>query len=297
VGESLSRLSGDTPEFVSGCSYGVPVLARYRYRIEPTESQRVLLARVFGCCRVVFNDAIRIRQDAYLAGEKITDTEVERRVTTLAKTTPERAWLAEVSAVALQQSVRDVQRAYRNWFDSLSRKRKGRPVGRPRFKSKRDHRQSFRLTRSGFTVRSNGRLYLAKVGPVRVRWSRPLPSVPSSVTIIREPDGHYYASFVVDVAATPLPTIDSDAGIDLGIMRLATVADSAGGSRAIDNPKHLAQKQRKLARLQREMCRRQEGSTNRAKTRRRVALQHGKVARARRDYHHKRYFGWFARTK
>lgn len=131
------------------------------------------------------------------------------------------------------------------------------------------------------------RLYLAKVGDVRVRWSRALPSVPSSVTIIREPDGRYYASFVVEVVTTPLPRIDREAGVDLGISRLATVADTDRHSLYIPNPRHLARKLHKLARLEREKHRRVKGSANREKTRKKLAVQHGKVARARRDHHHK----------
>jgi putative transposase len=261
--------------------------ARYRYRIEPTRVQRQWLARTFGCARVVFNDAIRCREDARQAGEKLSPTEVQRRVITQAKTTEQRAWLSEVASVALVQSVRDAHRAYQNFFDSIAKRRKGGKVGRPRFKSRKDNRQSFRLTRNGFSLRSNGRLYLAKIGDVRVRWSRDLPSEPSSVTIIREPDGHYYASFVVEVEATPLPPVDREAGLDLGIARLATVAATDGQCLDIANPKHLAAKLRKLARLEREKARRVKGGKNRAKTVREVAVQHGKVTRTRRDCHHK----------
>lgn len=201
----------------------VGVQMRYRYRIEPTPAQQEMLARVFGCTRVVFNDALRVRDEAYRAGVKLSDSEIQRRVITVAKRTEERAWLCEVPSVALVQSVNDSRRAWRNFFDSATGKRKGRRVGRPRFKSRKDHRQSFRLTRNGFSIRDNGRLFVAKVGEVAVRWSRELPSTPSSVTIIREPDGHFYASFVVDVAATPLPVVDREAGVDVGIARLATV--------------------------------------------------------------------------
>jgi len=263
------------------------VLARYRYRIEPSPVQQSMLARTFGCCRVVFNDAVRVREDAWKAGEKLSLAEVQRRVITEAKTREDRRWLAEVASVALVQSVGDVHRAYRNFFDSNAGRRNGRKTGHPRFKSRKDNRQSFRLTRNGFSIRPNGRLYLAKVGDVRVRWSRLLPSQPSSVTIIREPDGHYYASFVVEVEPTPLPMVEREIGVDLGITRLATCVDTTDARRDIVNPKHLAGKQRKLGRLEREKARRAKGSKNRAKTCRRVAAQHGKVARARRDYHHK----------
>ena len=120
-----------------------------------------------------------------------------------------------------------------------------------------------------------------------MRWSRELPSEPSSVTIIREPDGHFYASFVVDVAATPLPPVDREAGVDVGIARLATIAASDGARTDVANPKHLGRKLRKLRRLEREKSRRQKGSANRDKSRRKVAVAHSEVARARRDYHHK----------
>ena len=132
---------------------------RYRYRIEPTPAQQRMLARVFGCARVVFNDALRVREEAYRAGVKLSDAEIQRRVITAAKTTVERGWLTEVPSVALVQSVNDSRRAWRNFFDSRTGKRKGRKVGRPRMKSKKDHRQSFRLTRNGFGLRPNGRLF------------------------------------------------------------------------------------------------------------------------------------------
>ncbi|MGO1051921.1 RNA-guided endonuclease InsQ/TnpB family protein [Crossiella sp. CA198] len=263
------------------------MLVRYRYRIQPSEVQRGMLARTFGCARVVFNDAIRYRDEAYRAGEKLSPTELQRRVITEAKHRDDRMWLSEVASVALVQSVRDAGRAFSNFFDSMQGRRRGRRVGHPRFKSRKDNRQSFRLTRNGFSLRPNGRLYLAKVGEVRLRWSRELPSEPSSVTIIREPDGHYYASFVVEVAPTPLQPVEREAGLDLGITRLVTVADTTGRRVDVPNPRFLARKQRKLARLQREKARRARGGANREKARRKVAVQHGKVARARRDYHHK----------
>jgi putative transposase len=260
---------------------------RYRYRIEPTPAQQAMLARVFGCARVVFNDALRVRDQGYRAGVKLSDSEIQRRVITAAKTTTERAWLCEVPSVALVQSVNDSRRAWLNFFASASGKRRGRKVGRPRFKSRKDQRQSFRLTRNGFSVKASGRLFVAKVGEVRVRWSRELPSAPSSVTIIREPDGRFYASFVVDVPVSPLPAVAREVGVDVGIARLATIAATDGGRSDIDNPKHLGRKLRKLRRLEREKSRRQKGSANRDKSRRKVAVAHNEVARSRRDYHHK----------
>ena len=261
------------------------MLVRYRYRIDPTSVQRQALARAFGCARVVYNDALAERRRAYLAGERISDAEVQRRVITLAKRTPERAWLTEVASVALVQACQDARCAHRNWLDSVTGRRKGRRVGRPRFRSKHG-RQSMRLTRNGFALRGT-RLYVAKVGRVRVRWSRELASVPSSVTVIREPDGRYYASFVVEREPSPLPAVPRTAGIDLGLISFATIAASDGTIEILPNPRHLRAAERRLARAQRQLSRKQKGSKNRAKARRRVAAAHRRVRDQRADHHHK----------
>src|SRR5215469_10708064 len=106
-------------------SFGA-VLVRYRYRLRPTRGQQMALARVFGCARVVYNDALRLREECYAAGVKVSDSEVQRRVITSAKLTPERECLAGVASLALVQACRDSRRAYRNWFYSLAGVRKGR---------------------------------------------------------------------------------------------------------------------------------------------------------------------------
>ena len=254
---------------------------RYRYRIYPVPGQQQALARVFGCARVVYNDCLRVREEAHAAGVKVSDTEVQRRVITLAKLTPERVWLGEVGSVPLVQACQDARRAYRNWFDSLSGKRKGRTVGHPRFRCRKDHRQSIRLTRNGFALHGD-RLYVAKVGDLTVRWSRPLPSVPSSVTVIREADGRYYASLVVEAAAIPLPPSERDIGVDLGLSVLAATSDGE----LITNPRYLRRRERHLARAQRALSRTQKGSANRAKARIKVSVQHRKVRETRAGHLH-----------
>jgi putative transposase len=230
---------------------------------------------------VVYNDCLRVREGVYAAGEKISDTEVQRRVITLAKATPERAWLAEVASVALVQACQDARRAYKNWFDSLTGRRKGPRVRHPKPRRKRG-RQSIRLTRNGFALHGE-RLYVAKVGDIRVEWSRALPSVPSSVTVIRDPDGRYYASFVVERAATPLPVCDREVGLDLGLASLVVTSD---GER-VASPRFYRVAQRRLRRAQRVLSRRQKGSANRARARHRVAVVHRKVRDARLDHAHK----------
>ena len=147
---------------------------RYRYRLEPTSDQREALAKAFGCARVVWNDGLRLRQEAHAAGRPyIADGQILRVVTTEAKRTPGRAWLADVSAVVLQQSVADLHRAYRRYFRAIREFKAERAngntkarlrVGAPRFKTKRDH-QAVRFTHnSRFRVLPNGYLSLPKVG-------------------------------------------------------------------------------------------------------------------------------------
>ena len=257
------------------------VLVHYRYRLCPSPGERRSLARVFGCARIVYNDCLRLREECHAAEERISDTDVQRRVITLAKLTPEREWLAEVSSVALVQACNDARRAYRNFYSSLSGNRKGRRVGHPRFRRKHG-RQSVRLTRNGFSLRGR-RLYVAKVGLIKVRWSRPLPSPPSSVTVLREPDGRYYASFVVERVPAPLPHCEHEVGVDLGLDRLAVTSDGE----IIANPRFLRAKQRRLAQARRALSRKQKGSANRAKARRRVAALHRQVRQTRHDHAHK----------
>ncbi|MGX6509319.1 RNA-guided endonuclease InsQ/TnpB family protein [Rhodococcus sp. SJ-2] len=253
---------------------------RYQYRVYPTPGQQNRLARSFGCARVVFNDALRARQDAYAAGVTLSDTDVQKKVVTAAKKTPQRVWLSEV---VLVQACQDARRAYRNWFDSMSGKRKGRKVGAPRFRSRKDTRQAIRLTRNGFSIRGNRKLYIAKVGEVKVAWSRDLPSEPSSVSIIKDAAGRYFASFVVETTDEVLPPVDAEVGIDLGLTTFAVLSDG----KTITSPKFLRRAERTLRKAQQALSRKEKGSKNRAKARVRVAKVYAKVADARKDWAHK----------
>src|SRR5690606_7959450 len=225
---------------------------RYNFRLYPTAGQRQSLAKAFGCARVVYNDGLRIRQEAHDAGlPYINDNDLQRRVTTEPKKTPERARLAEVPNVVLQQSIRDVNKAYRAFFASVTGKRKGPPVGPPKFKSRRDNRQSIRFTRGKFSIQSNGRLYVSKIGEIKIRWSRQLPSEPSSVTVIKDASGRYFASFVVEVPGEPLPETDTEVGIDLGLTHFAVLSDG----HKVTAPKYLRQAERRLKKAQRALSR------------------------------------------
>ncbi|MEU8357323.1 transposase [Nonomuraea sp. NPDC048882] len=258
---------------------------RYNFRLYPAAGQRQALARAFGCARTVFNDGLRARQEARENGLRyISDGDLSKQVITQAKKTPERAWLGEVSAVVLQQALADLNIACRNFFASITGKRKGSKVAPPRFRSRKDNRQAVRFTRNArFAITRGGKLCLPKIGDVPIRWSRDLPAEPSSVTVIKDAAGRYFASFVVETADEPLLDSPNEIGIDLGLTHFAVTSDG----RKIANPRILRRAAKKLRKAQQALSRKEKGSANRAKARLKVAKAHAQVAGTRRDFAHK----------
>ena len=124
--------------------------ARFKYRIYPTAQQKTALAQLFGCVRVVWNDALAFCNEQYQKGEdKPKNSQLQKQFITQAKQTENREWLGEVSVVALQQSLNDLEQAYQNFFKSCKGERKGKPVRPPKFK-KKSNQQSARFTKRGF---------------------------------------------------------------------------------------------------------------------------------------------------
>ena len=253
---------------------------RYRFRLYPHPHQQVALARAFGCARVVWNDALAKSRELYAAGQKTSYPVLAKLCITQAKQTPERQWLAEPSNVVLQQSVRNLDQAYRNWWASLKGKRKGAKVKPPRFKKRRGAQSVCFMSH---VFRTGERtLTLSKIGPVPIEWSRDLPSDPSSVTVIRDASGRFFASFVVDVEPTPLPANGRAVGIDLGLVSLAVTSDGE----KLAPPKFLRSALKRLRRLQRNLKHKQRGSNRLVIARRKGAKLHAKVGDRRLDYLH-----------
>ena len=263
---------------------------RYSFRLYPESGQRFALARAFGCARGVSNDALRARRDAHGAKEPYPTSKVlSASLITEAKQRPERAWLSDVSAVVLQQALRDADTAYANFFASLKGERKGAKMGEPSFRSRKDARQAVRFTANArWKITKGGKLSLPKIGEVRVKWSRALPSVPSTVTVIKDAAGRYFASFVIDTdpvadaVKMPAPAPDSCVGIDLGLTHFAVLDDGT----KIDSPRFLRRAEKKLKKAQRELSRKLKGSKNREKARLKVARAHAQVADARKEFCH-----------
>ncbi|WP_344032814.1 RNA-guided endonuclease TnpB family protein [Streptomyces luteireticuli] len=261
---------------------------RYSFRLYPNHAQRSALARAFGCARVVFNDVVRAREAARAAGVPFPKVgELSTSLITQAKQTEARSWLGEVSVVVLQQSLRDAEMAYKNFFASLKGERKGPRLGAPKLKSRKDARQSIRFTSNArWSITDSGRLNLPKIGAVKVKWSRTLPSAPTSVTVIQDAAGRYFASFVIDTApgtdAARMPDTEHQSGIDLGLTHFAILDDGT----KISSPRFLRRAEKKLKKVQRELSRKQKGSKNRGKARLKVARAYAQVADARREFHH-----------
>lgn len=243
----------------------------YRYRFYPTLKQKQILARTFGACRYIYNWGLRFRTDAYHAGQKVNYSASSTALTALKKT-PEHVWLNEISCIPVQQSLRHLQTAFRNFFDKRSRY--------PSFKKKYGP-QSAEYTKSAFKWDPGNRsLVLAKLGRLRIHWSRSFESYPTTVTIKKDRAGRYFVTLVVDEGRTALPKTGEAIGVDLGISRLATLSN---GER-IANPRYLRHAERKLARAQRILARRKKGSNRRGRAWLRVAKIHAHVADARMDY-------------
>ncbi|MBD2427280.1 RNA-guided endonuclease TnpB family protein [Phormidium sp. FACHB-1136] len=254
--------------------------ARYQYRIYPTDQQRLGLAKLFGCCRVVWNDALGLVKSTPEGEKWPSSAELQKICITQAKQTDEREWLAEVSNIPLQQSIQDLGTAFKNFFDSRKGKRKGPRVGFPRFKKKLNQ-QSARFTRGGFSLKE-AKVYLAKIGEIKTKWSRPLPSEPSSVTVIKDCAGRYFLSFVVEVEPITVEPKNQGVGVDLGLETLATLSTGekikAPDTQQLD--KHIRKGKRKLARAM-------KGSKRRESLRLAIARRSAKQRDIRQDFNQK----------
>lgn len=246
----------------------------YKFRFYPTPEQADQLARTFGCVRFVYNYFLRTRADSFFKDKKRVSYNDTAKMLTILKQKPETVWLNEVSNVCLQQSLRNLDVAFRNFFQKRTKY--------PTSKSKHGP-QSARYLSNGFRIK-DGQLWLAKQdAPLNVRWSRKLPSVPSSVTVSLDCAGRYFVSCLCEEEIKPLPVVAKVVGIDLGLKDALITSE---GER-IANPTFLLSMSKRLTTAQRRLSRKQKGSKNRAKARIKVARLHARVADARNDWANK----------
>lgn len=248
----------------------------FEYRIYPSADQEVLLQKTFGCCRWVYNKVLAMRRDEYVQTGK--SKHINFYITQIpAWKKTDAPWLSEVDSMALQQSLRDLDKAYKNFFRAPNK------VGFPKLKSKHAGRKSYRTNR--VEIIDAKYVKLPKLGIVKARVSRPVEGRVLSATVKQVPSGKYF----VTICCADVPAVDASTptvgvlGVDAGIHDIATCST---GQR-LPNPKNLQRSERKLAREQHRLSRKQKGSANRAKQRVRVARMHEKVANQRKDALHK----------
>ncbi len=245
-------------------------LRGFKYRFYPTDSQRLELTQTFGCTRFVYNWALSLRTNTYYSeGKSLSYSDTSNALTKLKKD-PEKSWLKQVSSVPLQQGLRHLNTAFKNFFEGRSKY--------PRFK-KKNHRQSATYARNAFTWQ-DGKLTLAKMEqPLKIRWSRYFEGEPKSVTISFDPSNRYFVSFLVEEELEQWTPVQGKIGIDLGVKDVMVTSNGLSSG----NPKHYQKYQARLKFLQRRLARKEKGSNNRYKARLKVAKLQAKIADCRRD--------------
>lgn len=242
-----------------------------RFRAYPNKKQQNLINQTLGCCRLIYNKGLAMRNDTFSNGQKIGYTQTSAMLTEL-KWQDDFVFLKDVDSIALQQSLRDLDRGFKNFFEKRAR--------HPQFKTKHSNRQSYRTINQGDNIRIVGKyLKLPKLGYVKIKQSMEVGHI-NNVTIERTPTGKYFVVLNVDFEPEPRPNGGCMVGIDVGIKEF--YSDSNGN--VVNNPKYLERSMRKLVREQRRLSRKQKGSNNRNKQRVKLARVHEKITNQRNDF-------------
>lgn len=246
----------------------------YKFRLYANQEQQAMLAVQFGHARFVYNYFLQKRQEYYEETGKGLHYRQTADLLTRLKQDPSHEWLKDADSQVLQQKLKDLDRAYKNFFEKRGKY--------PRFRNRRA-KQSIRYPQRVKVDLDARRSYLPKVGWVKTIFHRSLEGQHKNVTVSRNKSGRYFASFQVEMEIPDPVYQGGENGIDLGLKYFAALSD---GSK-IANPQHMIQAERRLRRLQRSLSRRQKGSQGWERQRRLVARQHECVANSRADFQHK----------
>ena len=256
------------------------MLKAYKYRIYPNKQQEILINKNIGCVRFVFNHYLAERINSYKEEQKsLSYNDNAKNLTQLKK---EYIWLKEVESTSLQQTLKDLDKAYQNFFRRV--KQGGDKVGFPKFKSKKNNKQSYRsqVINNNISIYNN-KIKLPKLGVVKFKNSKQFNGIVKNATISKTNTNKYYVSLCVDVENHVLPKNDFKIGIDLGIKDFAIMSDGV----VINNPKTLYHYQNKLTKLQRQLAHKTIGSSRYNKQKFKIAKLHEKIANIRKDFLHK----------
>jgi putative transposase len=245
----------------------------YKYRIYPTKEQESLLSKHFGHCRFVFNRFLNERKEKYLNEKTSLNYYDNARTLTELKKDEEFVWLKEVNSQSLQASIRNLDIAYKNFFNKQNKF--------PRFKSKYD-RQSFKVPQNVLVEESKLVIPKFKEG-IKLNLHRKMEGSPLFATISKSTTGKYYVSITCEVEHKPFEKTNKSVGVDTGIKELAILSDGS----SYENIKSLKTKLKKLKYEQRQLSKKVKGSNSRLKQKSKLATVHEKVTNIRKDYLHK----------
>ena len=243
----------------------------YKFRFYPTKTQIKILNSTFGCVRYVYNHFLDLKQKLYSTEKKsMLYSECSKELTILKK---DKEWLKDVDKFSLQNSLKDLDKAYKNFFSGK---------GYPKFKSKKDNRKSYRTNYTNNNIEFLDKwIKVPKLGKLKIRDKLKPQGRILSATITQVPSRKYYISLCcTDIEVKKLESTNKNIGIDLGIKNFAITSDEA----IIENPKYLQKSLNKLAILQRKLSRKSKGSSNRNKARIKVARLFEKISNQREDF-------------
>ena len=256
------------------------MLKAIKIRIYPSDEQKQFINKQLGCCRVVYNSCLAYRRDKYeKEGISITSSQAINYIVELKK---DREWLKEVHSKVLQQSVMDMNSAYKNFFEKRT--------NFPRFKSKKDYEQKCRFPKDAFIGVRGNRIDLIKslkdihfkCSVKDERYLNKNQDKVHSLTLTRNKIGQYYLSVLVDKKIEPKPQTTLVIGIDLGIKDFVITSEG----QVFENLHFKKSETNKLKRLQRQLSRKKEGSKNREKARIKLAKLNQKIRNKKLHYLH-----------
>jgi putative transposase len=247
------------------------MLRAYRYRLYPNKKQRELIHKTIGCCRFVYNYYLNKRIEIYQNEGKTLN--YNAYANDLPNLKQQYQWLREVDSIALQQALKDLDNAYNNFFNN--------GYGFPKFKSKKNPKQSYRTQNVNNNIRiERNKIKLPKLGWIKFRNSRNFSGRIVSCTITKTNTDKYFISVLIEEEIQQLPPTDKVISFDLGIKYYIVTSEGE----IVENPKTLYKYERKLAKLQRKLAKKQKGSNRYKKHAKKIAKLHEKIRNIRTDF-------------
>ncbi|MBW4635871.1 MAG: IS200/IS605 family element transposase accessory protein TnpB [Iphinoe sp. HA4291-MV1] len=254
----------------------------FKVTLIPNHSQFVLINKTIGCARFVYNRFLALRKELYSTEQKTLNYNACSQQLTLLKKDIE--WLKEVDKFALQNSLKNLEAAYKNFFADFKKAKNKKGVGFPKFKKKYGCKQSYKtnLTNGNIQVIEN-RLKLPKLGWVRFHKSEEITGKLVNVTITRTSTGKYIASILCETESEKYPQVSQNIGLDLGLKSYLITSNNE----TVDNPKYYRTLHRKLRKAQKKLSRSVKGSSNRVKAKIKLARTYERITNLRDDFLHK----------